>query len=111
MSDSEKATCFRLTAAEREQLEQRNAEYRCTIPVEREITDIISLSESDTQRFRIAWEFMTATEFREHYPELQRYTAAQIGKALSACKIETKSVRKNGVTPRKSYFLPKRQFF
>ena len=100
--------CFRLTAAERQELERRNSTHRKPLKAETELRDI--LSESDTAQFTVKMVYQTTTEFCESRPELKRYSAAAVSKALDAMGITAQSKRIDGKPPRYVRLLPKRVY-
>ena len=81
---------FRLTPEELTLLAGRNSEHEKMLKSEQEIRDILSeLGETDKNQE------MTATKFKEKYPALKHYSAAQVGKALN--KIGINKRKTNGV--------------
>ena len=84
---------FRLSAAELDQLEQRNGAHTALIPAQAEILDILSTA-ADNNAYK--WQWMTVTQFKENWPVLRPYSVKQISQALDACGVMQKKVKRNG---------------
>ena len=97
---------FRLSAAELDQLEQRNGAHTALIPAQAEILDILEMTRDNS-----AYKYMpmNATQFKEAWPVLKHYSTGQIGKALTACGIPEKRIKRNGHIT-KDRLLPIRHF-
>lgn len=94
--------CFRLTPEERDQLAERNGAHEKPLAGQREIEDIIYPSVGDDGK---TWTYCTVSAFIEDNPQLKRYSAEQVGKALDKCSCPTYRRRING-TPMRVRFLP-----
>lgn len=92
----DKAGCFRLTEAEREELAVRNNEFEKPMKAQPEVEDILAKAAREGLNTRQ----MTVTEFIKLWPELRGYTAQQVGAALKKCGIEATMKRINGTRAR-----------
>ena len=97
LAHAEKAACFRLTATERTALDRRNGDFEKPMKAQPEIEDILLLADRDHLHTRP----MTTSEFKELWPVLRGYSAAQIGAALN--KLE---VAQNRTKAGRFYTLP-----
>jgi len=97
LANAEKAACFRLTATERAALDRRNGDFEKPMKAQPEIEDILLLADRD----RLHKRPMTTSEFKELWPVLRGYSAAQIGAALN--KLE---VAQNRTKAGRFYTLP-----
>lgn len=80
---------FRLTAKEREELENRNGGYLVKLPAQEEIEDIFS----DAQKRGYYEAELTVSDFKLKYSQyLGRYSTSQIGKALKALGIDSQPI-------------------
>jgi hypothetical protein len=96
---------FRLTPEEREALTERNIKHEKPLKSELEIRDIISTSEHNG----VAFEYMTATDFKQRFDAvLRNYSVNQIGAALKKIGRPTEQKSINGIT-RKLALLPSSQ--
>ncbi|MBQ6267134.1 MAG: PriCT-2 domain-containing protein [Oscillospiraceae bacterium] len=84
---------FRLSPSELDQLEQRNGAHTALIPAQAEILDILEMTRDNSAYKYIP---MNATQFKEAWPVLKHYSTGQIGKALTACGIPEKRIKRNG---------------
>lgn len=100
---------FRLTAAEREQLDERNGLHTALIPAQAEIMDILEAARLNPAAYKETK--VTVSDFAACYPSLKRFDVRQIGKALDVCgrpKLPTKKkVNGNAAFVRE---LPMRHF-
>ena len=95
------ATCFLLTPAQEDMLNERNSKAEKGMKGEAEIVDILQ-----THGNKATWEWTTVTKFRDNFKDdLRNYSSEQIGAVLRKLNIECKSKRING-TPVKAYLLP-----
>lgn len=85
MTYEEKASCFRLTEQEREQLAIRNGEYEKPVKAQLEVEDILA----EAQEKGLTFQRMTVSNFKELWPGLRGYSVQQIGAALKSCGIDT----------------------
>lgn len=85
---------FRLSKAERGQLEERNKQYMKNLPIEEEIRDIFVEAETNPNAY--VWEEMTTSQWKECYPRLSRTSSEKIGKVLQKLGIETRSTKVHG---------------
>lgn len=100
--------CFRLTAAEQQQLADRNSVHEKKLRSQCELEDI--LSETDTPYYRIVWEYMTVSEFKTaHEDILRRYSVGQLGKVLDRLGYPSQMKNINGKCQRLRK-LPKRNY-
>lgn len=83
---------FRLTGSDRRRLEENNKRFLALLPSEYEILDILDRFKND----RYTWKFQRASDFKENFSILNRYTVIQIGKALAKQELLTK--RAKGIT-------------
>ena len=84
---------FRLSPSELDQLEQRNGAHTALIPAQAEILDILEMTR-DNSAYK--YQPMNTTQFKEAWPVLKHYSVGQIGKALTACGIPEKRIKRNG---------------
>lgn len=94
---------FRLSVVEQEELAERNRAYIKPIKGQFEIEDIICRATSSSS-FR--WDYLTTTQFKDLYPQLFQFDVATIGKALTACGIESTEKRDGNGVPSHCRFLP-----
>ena len=87
--------CFRLTASEREQLEERNTRFTKPLKGEEEVMDILERLESTNPNY-IEHKLVTVTEFKNLHPELNKYDSRQIGKVLNKLGIQEVQKKVNG---------------
>lgn len=97
MPYTEKGSCFRLTREEQELLAIRNSSYEKPCKGKDEVEDIIEQAKYKD----LTWSLMTTTEFIEMWPTLHKYSAQQIGIALTECGIEVD--REHGTGKRLRY--------
>lgn len=81
-----KSICYRLTDAERAALAVRNGEYEKPLKGEPEVQDILAIADDNPKKF--VYKDITITDFIAVWPSLRKYSAQQIGAALSHCGIE-----------------------
>ena len=92
----EKAGCFRLTEAERNELAERNGDFEKPMKAQPEVEDIMAKAARDGLSMRQ----MTVTEFMKMWPELRPYSAQQVGAALKKIGIDTTMKRIAGTRAR-----------
>ena len=99
---------FRLTRDEVLLLAERNGEHVVMLPSQNEVLDIISAANRPDSNY--VWGYGTVTDFMAEHDQLRKYSATQVGKALSACGIDSKRIRQNGeaVRARKLPFINSR---
>ena len=101
------AKCFRLTPDEVKALCTRNGAFTKTIPAEQEIRDI--LDDEAENKGKYEWKYVTVTDFASYYLSLNRYSAAQIGKALEQAGIKPMKRKVSNVSVKVRYVpIPKR---
>lgn len=76
------AKCFALDRRSREELDSRNKEHEKELKGEREVVDVLTVY-SDKENPFVQWRLMTVTQFKDKHPQLNKYTAVQIGKVLA----------------------------
>lgn len=97
---------FRLSPEELKELNNHNEKHERKLKGQQEIEDI--LSEESNIRYKIVYDLMTATDFKNEWGiELKAYSASVIGKALDKLGVEIETVKRNGKTT-KLRRLPKR---
>ena len=101
---------FRLTAEERERLDERNGRHLALIPAQAEILDILEKARQNPESYKR--QYMTVADWIGYYSDiLRRYDARQIGKALDVCKVESKRIKRNGEVSRmRELPIPDRHF-
>lgn len=87
--------CFRLTASEREQLEERNTRFTKPLKGEEEVMDILEKLESSNPN-SIEHKLVTVTEFKNYHSVLSKYDSRQIGKVLNKLGIPEVQKKMNG---------------
>lgn len=85
--EADKSACFRLNADELKALCERNGGFTKTIPAEQEVRDILNDAAENPAKYE--WKMLTVTDWAGYWLCLRKYSAAQIGKALEQCGIET----------------------
>lgn len=90
--------CFRLTRDEVLQLAERNGEHAVMLPSQAEVLDIIA--DANRQNSDYVWGFGTVSDFMAEHEQFRKYSAVQVGKALSACGIDVRRIKQNGKTVR-----------
>lgn len=94
-----KANCFRLSPTERRMLDTRNGlAHTKAVKAQDEIMDImaIAIDRINAGNASIRYVWMTSTEYQQHHnDELGKYTAKQVGEALTAICGESKRMRHN----------------
>ncbi|MBQ2756038.1 MAG: hypothetical protein IJF27_05150 [Oscillospiraceae bacterium] len=88
---------WRLTPDERGALDERNGDKSKYIKGEAEVIDILAEAEDNPG---YAWELLTVSAWKEHFPVLKSYSGDQISKALSKQGYKTTKRRVNGVQAR-----------
>ena len=107
------ASCFRLPADISALLDSRNEEYTKPMKAEDEVIDILAMLADEKAHpkgnYVVVEEYMTVTEFKGDYPELNKYSADQIGRVLSKLGYDK---RKKRIGDQTLYMriLPKRKF-
>ncbi len=96
------ASAFRLSRSELSELEERNKDYSKPMTAEREVEDLLASIYSSRDWYYTAY---TATEFKEKYSELSKYSTVQIGKCLAKLGYECTRQKVKG-TVRRVYKLP-----
>lgn len=89
--------CFRLTASEREQLEERNSKFTKELKGETEVIDILAMFNNPRNGMKVEYRLVTVTEFCEYHSRLNKYTSVQIGKVLSKLGIKPVTKKINGI--------------
>ena len=84
---------FRLTAAERNELERRNRDFQKTVTAQDEVEDIIHDAENNPSEYKYV--DCTITDFIMYHNALSRYSVKAVGAALDACDI-TQKRKRNG---------------
>ena len=97
--------CFRLTREEVQLLAVRNGEHVVMLPAQSEVLDIIYTASKEGSNY--VWGYGTVTDFMSEHDQLRKYSAVQVGKALGACGIDLKRIKRNGraIRARKLPFL------
>lgn len=90
--------CFRLTRDEVQLLAVRNGEHSVLLPSQAELLDIIYVASRKDSDY--VWGYGTVTDFMAEHEQLRKYSAVQVGKALTACGIDVKRIKQNGQTVR-----------
>lgn len=93
---------FRLTDAEKKQLEIRNNSHMVKLPAEEEVADIIAEQSRETEDYEVIYEQMTLTDFIRRHDILKKFQPYEIRKALIQAQIKPpeKPSRANGKTDR-----------
>lgn len=89
--------CFRLTALEREQLEQRNIAFTKPLKGETEVIDILAMFDSPRTNMKVEYRLVTVTEFCDYHPRLNKYSSVQVGKVLTKLGIKPIIKKINGI--------------
>lgn len=98
------ATCYLLSPADEDRLNDRNRAAEKGLKSEDEIADILS-----SHGNRVTWEWTTVTKFKTDFADaLRSYSAEQIGAALKKLGVESKKMRLQsaGGNVVKAYRLP-----
>jgi hypothetical protein len=77
---------FRLSKDEQRQLNVRNTQHLKPIRAQHEIEDILTHATNNPQ---YKSKLITITDWKEGFPELNRYSASEIGKALALFGIQS----------------------
>ena len=92
--------CFRLTASEREQLEERNKEFTKELKGETEVIDILAMFDNPKNNMQVEYRLATITEFCDYHPRLNKYSSVQIGKVFNKLGFKTVIKKTGGITTR-----------
>ena len=76
----------------------RNGEHSVLLPSQAELLDIIYVASRKDSDY--VWGYGTVTDFIAEHEQLRKYSAVQVGKALTACGIDVKRIKQNGQTVR-----------
>ncbi len=88
---------FRLSPDELKELNAHNETHEKKLKAQQEIEDILSKESDDN--YKIVYELMTATEFKNEWDkELRAYSSSVIGKVLDKLGYEVETVKRNGKT-------------
>lgn len=90
----ERGVAPRLTAEERQQLEERNCAHEKALKAQLELEDIFADVEADPSGFE--WRMTTVSEFKAEYSSLSRYSVQQISSALDKLGYTMKRSRVDG---------------
>ena len=104
------AEIFRFNRAEVAELEKRNGVFIKPLPGQKEVEDILAMTDDWEGYYRIEWKYLTVSEFIDHWSNyLKKYSTQQIGIVLKFLGISTDRVSIDG-QQRRLKKLPVRTF-
>ena len=101
------SSCFRLDRETLKAAEARNAERTKPLPAEMEILDI--LGDSDGANYKVVYEEMTLSEFKEINGSLKTFSVVQISAVLKKLGY-SQSIKKVDGRTKRLYELPRRKY-